>query len=292
MARPRDRAMRNPFGSLRRIPRLLWAVAVLIPAPAAAQAPPRSTAAILTESLQTTEGIRKAVAAAKGQGRGIVQVPALVWGEAWYNGGAAPRAEALAGQPESFDPLRVAIDEAHADGLKVTAAIVVLSISRPGSVSSDPAHVAAVHPDWLMVDRAGALPADGARSLDPGSPAARAWIHGVVLDIARRYSVDGIVLRDVQYPGPDLGFSDEDLAQFRAMLEPSLTREQKDALALLPERDAWTRMFPARWAQWRRDNVDGLVRRITDDVRAVKPAVTVEVTGAASAPTTARQEER
>ena len=38
--------------------------------------------------------------------------------------------------------------------------------------------------------------------IDPGEPAARAYVIGVITDIARRYPIDGVHLDDYFYPYP------------------------------------------------------------------------------------------
>jgi uncharacterized lipoprotein YddW (UPF0748 family) len=260
-------------------------------------APQPRRGAITQESLRAPESIRQAIETEKARHADILVVTALDRGEAWYQGGAAPRAGALAAQPESFDPLQMAIDMGHAAGLKVYAGFSVAAVWNGDEKPGSPAHVVNAHPDWLLVARGGkALAPPGPDpkriSLDPGSPAARAWIHDIVLDVVKRYGVDGIVLDGLDYPDTEMGFSDEDLAQFRAMAEPVLSQEQKDALALLPERDVWTRMFPAKWAQWRRDNVTGILRSIYRDVKAAKPNAAVAATVTAQGPVAAWTDSR
>jgi uncharacterized lipoprotein YddW (UPF0748 family) len=230
--------------------------------------------------MASPESIRKAVDTAKANNFNVLIVQVRGRGDAWYNGGLEPRAEELAGQPETFDPLQTAIDLGHKAGLQVHAWLNTCYVWSGANRPKSPAHVVNAHPEWLMADRAGNIPLVAGPGLegafmDPGDPAARKWIHDVFLDVAKRYNVDGIHFDYVRYPNQNMGFTDLDLAQFKAMMDPSLTREQKDALAILPERDAYTRMFPAKWAQWRRDNVTGLVRRIYQDVKAVKPEVAV-----------------
>jgi uncharacterized lipoprotein YddW (UPF0748 family) len=269
---------------------LLMLSALLLGGGARAQIAPPRLDAITRNLLTTPEGIRQAVEAEKARHADILVVTALDQAEAWYLGGAALRAEALAGQPESFDPLQTAIDLGHAAGLKVYARFSVGTVWNADGKPKSPAHVVNAHPGWLLTERGGtALTPPGRKgiSLDPGSPAARAWIHDIVLDAAKRYSVDGIVLDDLDYPDTEMGFSDEDLAQFRAMSEPDLPQERKDALALLPERDVWTRMFPAKWAQWRRDNVTGILRSIYRDVKAAKPGAVVAASVTAQGPVAA-----
>jgi uncharacterized lipoprotein YddW (UPF0748 family) len=243
------------------------------------------------------EGIRYWLGIEKARHVDILMVSALSWGEAWYRGGKEPRAEELAAQPESFDPLQTALAMSHAAGMKVYATFDVGAAWNRARWPRHPKHVVNAHPEWLLVDVEGRVfPAPGPDRkrvfLNPGDPAACTWIHDAVLDVVKRYKVDGITLSELRYPGPAMGFSDEDLSRFRAVIEADLSREQHAALARLPGRDAWMRVFPARWARWRRDNVTGLLRRIYRSVKSVKPDLKVTAYVTAQGPLTAWTDSR
>jgi uncharacterized lipoprotein YddW (UPF0748 family) len=201
-------------------------------------------------------------------------------GDAYYLNGLEPRAESLEKQPADFDPLQTAIDLGHKSGLQVHAWLNTCYCWGGAQKPKDPKHVVNAHPEWLMADRQGNTPLvsgpnlEGA-FLDPGNPDARKHIHDVFLDVARRYNIDGIHFDYVRYPNKDMGFNDSDLKAFKAMVSPTLTPEERDAMDAMPARDAWPTMFPTKWAQWRRDNVTGLVRRVYRDVKAIKPNVAV-----------------
>jgi uncharacterized lipoprotein YddW (UPF0748 family) len=201
-------------------------------------------------------------------------------GDAYYLNGLEPRAEGLDKQPAPFDPLQTAIDLGHKAGLQVHAWLNTCYCWGGAQKPKDPKHVVNAHPEWLMADREGNTPLvagpnlEGA-FLDPGNPDARKHIHDVFLDVARRYNIDGIHFDYVRYPNREMGFNDSDIKGFKAMVAPTLTAEERDAMDIMPARDAWPTMFPGKWAQWRRDNVTGLVRRIYKDVKAIKPNVAV-----------------
>jgi uncharacterized lipoprotein YddW (UPF0748 family) len=73
-----------------------------------------------------------------------------------------------------------------------------------------PNHIARTHPAWIR--RFGAT-----SYIDPGIPAAREYVRGVIMDVVKRYDVDGIHIDDYFYPYPvkgrASGFPDADTYQ-------------------------------------------------------------------------------
>jgi len=45
----------------------------------------------------------------------------------------------------------------------------------------------------------------GSSGLDPGEPAARRYVIDVILDVVRRYDIDGVHIDDYFYPYPKGG---------------------------------------------------------------------------------------
>lgn len=226
------------------------AVAALASAAGVRAQSPARVAWLSAADLASPEAAEKAVDAARAGGAGVLIVPA-------------------GGPPEALEALPGARALGKKAGLRVLAAVPVF-FGPEGVVPAPDAP-----PETLSVDRSGESSAP--RALDPGSPAARTVARDRVTRLLQRTDVDGIVLTGLGYTGPDAGFSEGDLAQFRMVVEPGLTREQKDALALLPGRDAWTRMFPARWARWRRDNVTGFLQGIFRAAKSARPDAAVVV---------------
>ncbi len=144
-----------------------------------------------------------------------------------------------------WDPLQFAIEEAHKRGMELHAWFnpyrAVKSSSGRGSYKLAPNHVAVQHPDWLLTFGSMKL-------LDPGLPAVRAYVTKVILDVIRRYDVDGIHFDDYFYP------------------YSPITNE--DSLTFLHYNRGFTNL-----ADWRRDNVNLLVNMIHDSISVIKPWV-------------------
>ena len=145
------------------------------------------------------------------------------------------------GPSPSFDPLQCAIDAAHTRGMELHAWINPYRAVRvAGLYPLSPSHVSLVHPDWIL--SAGSL-----KMLDPGLAEVRSYVTKIVLDVARRYDVDGIHIDDYFYAP---GISSQDDVSYA-----------KDGRGFALKTD------------WRRDNVNLLLKAISDSVKAIKPWV-------------------
>lgn len=146
-----------------------------------------------------------------------------------------------------YDPLEFAVTEAHARGMEIHAWFNPYRAYRESN-SYIPAanHVTVQHPDWVIT-----CP-DGYRFLDPGLQEVRDFVSTVVADVVKRYQVDGIHMDDYFYPYPEHQFTSQDSATF----------------------SAYSRGI-GNLGDWRRDNVNIMVRQVYDSVQALKPWVKV-----------------
>ncbi|MBF8293662.1 MAG: hypothetical protein HW389_207 [Bacteroidetes bacterium] len=141
-----------------------------------------------------------------------------------------------------FDPLEFATIEARKRGMEIHAWFNPYRAERvAGNYPLASNHVAVQHPDWIL--SFGSL-----RMLDPGMPAVRDHVVKVIMDVVRRYDVDGIHWDDYFYPYS--GIANEDSASWRL----------------------YNREFTDK-ASWRRDNVNLLVRTVHDSIQALKSNV-------------------
>lgn len=146
-----------------------------------------------------------------------------------------------------WDPMAFAIEECHKRGMEFHAWLnpyraVGNTANLPNFAAS---HVAKQHPEWLLTQ--GTL-----QVLDPGLPEVRDHIMSVINDIVTRYDVDGIHFDDYFYP---------------PAAPAGVTPYNDDATFA-----AYPRGFTVK-ADWRRDNVNLLIKRAYDSIRAKKPWV-------------------
>ena len=156
------------------------------------------------------------------------------------------------GTPPSplWDPLEFAVQEAHKRGMELHAWFNPYRAERVvGNYPLASTHVVSQHPDWILYfapsGSTGAL-----NILNPGLPEVRTHVARVVADIVRRYDVDGIHADDYFYPYPPQTITNQDAATFAS----------------------YSRGF-TNLGDWRRDNVNLLMKQIMDSVNAIKPHV-------------------
>ncbi|HEX7942553.1 MAG TPA: family 10 glycosylhydrolase, partial [Gemmatimonadaceae bacterium] len=180
--------------------------------------------------------------------------------DALYPSKYEPWSEYLTGQmgaaPEpSYDPLAFAVAEAHKRGLELHAWVNPFRAHHPTDTSALATdHVSRAHPD--MVRQYGEY-----LWLDPGDLAARRYSLRVVLDIVRRYDIDGIHIDDYFYP-----YKERD----------SLGQEMD-----FPDEPSWSRYVRAGGTMsrddWRRHNIDLFIEAMYHAVKAAKPWVKVGI---------------
>ena len=264
---------------------------------------------VLRASLSTPASIAALVRSAKDHGFNTLLVQVRGRADAYYASGLEPRAAELAKQPASFDPLATVIAAAHETGLRVHAWINLDLVSSAADLPAARDHLIYQHPEWLMVPRE---IAQEIAKVDPASPgylgrlarwtrAQSDTIEGlyatpilrpsadhaeaVVIDIARRYALDGIHLDYARYPNDQFDYSRFSIAEFRAEMRPRLdpaVRKQLDAddaddLFAYPDR------FPAEWKAFRQARLSALIARIRVDMRNVRPAALLTVAAAPDA---------
>lgn len=156
----------------------------------------------------------------------------------WFNGdqGSEPTID--------WDPLEYAVVEAHKLGMELHAWVnPYRSVKTPSQFNNSDyisdQHVSKQHPEWI-------LKFSDVYILDPGQQEVRDYITMVLMDIVNRYDIDGIHMDDYFYPYS--GISNEDNATFSA--ENRGFTDRKD---------------------WRRDNINLLVKSMMDSINAVKP---------------------
>jgi len=163
-----------------------------------------------------------------------------------------------------FDPLQIAIQEAHRYGLRIEAWVNVM----PGWKGPKPPPVANqlwhTHPGWFLHDATGQRQPLGRFYviLNPCLPEVRHYITGVIEEIITNYEVDGIHLDYVRYAWETTGN-----ARQRYPRDPTTLRLYHQQTGLRPDED--TQM----WDRWRADQLTRLVSQIRDCQRRHRPDV-------------------
>ena len=256
----------------------------------------------VTRSAMTSlSSVATMVRAANSAGFNALFVQVRGRGDAFYASRYEPRADGLAAQPESFDPLEETIAAAHELGLEVHAWVNVNLVSSATELPASRDHIVYRHPEWLMVPRA--LAAELA-TMDPSNPAylgklAR-WTRAssqeveglyaspiqlgmaehtvsVVTDLVSKYRLDGVHLDYLRYPDDEFDYSRRALAEFRKEIATDLLPAD---LQRLDAREAvdptvFADTFPERWARFRTSRLTSLLMRIRSAVKRERPDIVV-----------------
>ncbi len=145
-----------------------------------------------------------------------------------------------------FDPLSFWVEEAHKRGIQLHAWVNPYRITK--KTAAEPAqelkqlastHPARLHPEWTVKHT------DGNFYFNPGIPEVRQLVIDSSLELVTRYGVDGVHFDDYFYPGKDFS----DAATY----------------------SKYGKGF-ANIDDWRRDNVNTLVRDLSKAIHAANPS--------------------
>ncbi|HEV3485306.1 MAG TPA: family 10 glycosylhydrolase, partial [Vicinamibacterales bacterium] len=225
-------------------------------------------------------------------------------GDAWYLNSLEPPPD-FTPIAAGFDPLQDLITEAHASGIEVHAFVIMSAIwnKNPNFAPSptlgpptNPNHVFNLHGgydratqkivpgpnNWLtrslIPDGTAGISFQGHRVgaefwLDFGHPDAAAYTVDVLMHLVRNYDIDGLHLDRIRYPeigiggqtrltGANIGYNQTSIERFQ--------RANGIAIGSAPPPPG-----DSSWAQWRRDQVTNVVRRIYLNAIALKPQIKI-----------------
>jgi uncharacterized lipoprotein YddW (UPF0748 family) len=180
--------------------------------------------------------------------------------DAFYFSRLEPWSEYLTGQmgraPSPFyDPLQFAIEEAHKRGLELHAWFNPFRARHSTALSSaSPTHFSRIHPELVLTY-------GREMWLDPGQRQARDHSLQVILDVVRRYDIDGVHLDDYFYPYPE-------------KLKNGKQREFPDHQTYKTYLSGGGRLA---LADWRRENINRFVQDLYNGVKAEKKTVKVGI---------------
>lgn len=194
-------------------------------------------------------------------------------GDALYLKGIEPPLDDPAYDP-TFDALAAIIDRAHAAGLEVHAWVNAMPTWRDAVPPGDARHVFNRHgpaapgaDNWFTSSPTGEHKFPVGYFLDPGHPAAAAYLADIYINIVRNYGVDGIHFDYIRYPetderlprGAGVGYNPVSLERFRRATGRSDTPPPDDEA----------------WMAWRRTQVTNLVRRVSIEAKAINPWIKI-----------------
>jgi uncharacterized lipoprotein YddW (UPF0748 family) len=180
--------------------------------------------------------------------------------DAFYASSYEPWSEYITGvmgkAPEPFyDPLAFAIEEAHKRGLELHAWFnPYRAYQGKGKSPISYNHISKTRPD--LVKQYGKY-----LWLDPGEKEVQDYSLKVILDVVRRYDIDGVHLDDYFYPYPQ--------------------RNKQGSVIDFPDEPSWQKYLSSggklNRADWRRENINTFVQTMYSSVKQEKPWVKVGI---------------
>jgi uncharacterized lipoprotein YddW (UPF0748 family) len=178
----------------------------------------------------------------------IFQVRSM--GDAVYQSDIEPSSWFLTGQSGKkvvFDPLKFAIDESHARGILLHAwfnPYRVSHVSMKGEVAEN--HITKTRPDLIR-------PYGTTLYLDPAEKDVQDHVTKVILDVVKRYDIDGVHFDDYFYPYKDAAGTD------------------------FPDDVSWDKYKKSGGKlsrdNWRRKAVDDFIQNVSLEIKKLKPTV-------------------
>lgn len=149
------------------------------------------------------------------------------------------------GEQEAWDPLEFVVEEAHRRGMAVHVWLnpYRVNLSKTPITLLWQNHIYQSNKDWFWQY-------NGQWYFDPGLDETRDWICMVVEDIVSRYDIEGIHMDDYFYPYPV-------------------------AKQTIPDAKTFAR-YPRGFdniEDWRRDNVNRVIRELHTAIKSIKPEV-------------------
>jgi uncharacterized lipoprotein YddW (UPF0748 family) len=186
-------------------------------------------------------------------------------GDAYYTPGLEPWGNLLTGnlgEDPGWDPLEFALELAHRRGLELHAWFNTFPAwrGREPPPETTPPSPYLMHPEWIVSDSSGIpMPlSDHYISFSPGIPAVHQYISEVVLDVVRRYDIDGVHFDYIRYPegAPKMGFS-------------------HDSISVQLFNSNIGNPFQLDWNDWQREQLTQFVSKIYNAITGLKPWVKV-----------------
>lgn len=148
------------------------------------------------------------------------------------------------GADPGYDPMAFAVTEAHRRGLEFHAWFNPYRASmQPDPKKLAPTHPARLHPDWVF--------RYGPKLLyNPGIPTVRAFVQNVIMEAVEKYDIDGVHFDDYFYPYPIKGQPVPDAETYKKYGKGFDTVQD-----------------------WRRDNVNTLIKELGARIHKAKPWV-------------------
>lgn len=158
------------------------------------------------------------------------------------------------------DPLAELIVEAHRVGLEV---VPWFEYGFAASYQANGGRMLEIRPDWASLDKDGNLATkNGFEWMNALDPEVQDFLASLILEVARKYDVDGIQGDDRLPALPSLGgYNPEIVAQYLSKTGKQAPEDEKEP----------------HWVQWRADILTEFLEKLREDVKEVSPDLLVSM---------------
>ena len=216
------------------------------------------------------------------RGNGTVFYPSKIEPWAWELTSEGPE---TTGKDPGWDPLALAIKEAHKRGIELHAYVNVFPAWRSKKFPPrDSGQLWWEHPDWFMCDAAGhrMIPRDKEIDkkgdwysfLSPGIPAVQDYLADLCEELATHYDIDGLHYDYIRYPREIRevaeGYEQRAKKLGNWSYDPvSLARFSHETGIAAPD------LNPKAWIKWRAAQITETTRKISERVRKARPHIII-----------------
>jgi N-acetylmuramoyl-L-alanine amidase len=176
--------------------------------------------------------------------------------EALYPSTIEPWSPLLGAKDPRFDPVAFAIEQARKHGIQFHAYINAMPMRsmRWREPPADKNHIWYTHgPEsaepWVCMDRDGRPAREDYYYMSAGVPGVQAYVRRVIMDVVRRYDIDGVHLDRIRYPGPEFIHDPISERRFIGRGNPNL-KDRPD---------------------WQREQLDKFINDLAGEMWAAKP---------------------
>ncbi len=173
----------------------------------------------------------------------------------FYSSNIEPWAREMGGSDPGWNPLKMAIAEAHEVGIQLHAWINVLPGWRGDKPPQNQKQIYRAHPDWFMTDESGnPMPLNSHYVwLNPIHPDVQKYLKSVIFELSDTPGLDGIHFDYFRYPGPGCSYDRKSLELFT------------DKYHIQPQDST------RQWNKFRREALTNLLRDVYLTVKAKHP---------------------
>ena len=193
-------------------------------------------------------------------------------GDAYYNSRIVIKAPQVRGR--NFDPLKELITQAHKRNIKVHAWTNVYLLWSSDKKPKSKKHLLNAHPEWTAKAYGEVIDAKKNRRqfrlqgsegvfLAPGNPNVEKYLLSVFGELIDNYMLDGLHLDYVRYPGPEYGYNEGALDNFRAQtgVDPEIFIENRKEISEVMGPES-VKSFRRQWTNFKLRSISSLVEGI------------------------------